>query len=466
MTRVACVLLLIGCALVPITSAAFIPLDLFIKPPATFCFCLALLFAVPYSRRLVGELVKNRGCQWLGAFLALALLATYLGLMADLPMLKGSSPEMAAIKAWIALAVGVATYAAWRILLPQAGMALRAEKILLAGISVSVAIAVLQWAGFPFLEGTMRWLADHVSGARNMLVPGQEGRGYGLAPEPSMLASQLALIALPILLGRLAAGGIAMAELGHFRIGRFTLPTVIAALAVVVVGLGLSRSRGGLLTGGAACAGAVAALWWCRHRDPDGLRRWRHGMLAATIAVLVMGTLAFSHGYARRTLEALTYERDLQAMATGANAQSRWGAWTAAAHTAVEQPVLGCGLGLAPWGVVRHLPSWCVASNPEVEAWLDPSPGPLPNPKNLWLRLAAETGILGLTAWILFLGWHLRRGLSGGIRLAVLTGAAAGALLIDGLTIDSFALPSQWIVLAYIASAKDPPRSSSPCAAS
>jgi hypothetical protein len=96
----------------------------------------------------------------------------------------------------------------------------------------------------------------------------------------------------------------------------------------------------------------------------------------------------------------------------------------------------------------------------------------LPNPKNLWVRLLAETGLVGfaafLTWWVLtgataLLLWRRGTGLQRLLGLAGVLGliAAVG----EGFSLDTFALPHLWILAGLVARASIAPERSAPPAA-
>ena len=85
---------------------------------------------------------------------------------------------------------------------------------------------------------------------------------------------------------------------------------------------------------------------------------------------------------------------------------------------------------------------------------------PFPNPKNLWVRLLAETGVAGFTAFGSWLGllalsaWNVwKRG--SGVRRVI--GLAALFTLLaqvgEGFSLDSFALPQLWVMLGLMTAA-------------
>ncbi|MGH2605554.1 MAG: hypothetical protein ACRDG5_03085, partial [Anaerolineales bacterium] len=89
----------------------------------------------------------------------------------------------------------------------------------------------------------------------------------------------------------------------------------------------------------------------------------------------------------------------------------------------------------------------------------DPSFG-FPNPKNLWLRVLAENGILGLATFGAWFGlmataslalWQGREGIG---KLIGLAGALAALIqLIEGFSLDTYALPQLWIIFGLVTAA-------------
>ncbi len=105
------------------------------------------------------------------------------------------------------------------------------------------------------------------------------------------------------------------------------------------------------------------------------------------------------------------------------------------------------------------MPDWVLAGVPEIAEQLSPLSNLYPNPKNLYVRLLAETGLVGL---ILFLAFYLTLGaeilrLLRGSQTARWLGAAGlftlTALLFQGISQDSFAMPELWVNLGILAGA-------------
>ena len=86
----------------------------------------------------------------------------------------------------------------------------------------------------------------------------------------------------------------------------------------------------------------------------------------------------------------------------------------------------------------------------------------LPNIKNLWVRLLAETGILGFAFYVswVYLHWREsvqleRSGLSELERSIGFTGKLfILALIMEGFSMDTFGLPYYWIALGLVVAAR------------
>jgi O-antigen ligase len=132
--------------------------------------------------------------------------------------------------------------------------------------------------------------------------------------------------------------------------------------------------------------------------------------------------------------------------------------WVSAFLVFSRYPFLGVGLGNTGFFFRETVPAFS-SHLPEINFILSPNTLTFANPKSLWLRLLAETGLLGFMA---FLVWLMLLGLSAfklqrreGLRAAI--GVAGGmALLVqifEGLSLDTFALPQLWVMLGLLTAA-------------
>lgn len=133
--------------------------------------------------------------------------------------------------------------------------------------------------------------------------------------------------------------------------------------------------------------------------------------------------------------------------------------WGAGFRTFEQYPLMGVGLGNSGLLFGENVPAFGYRLE-EIQVALDPGNPVIPNPKALWVRLLAETGIVGFSifaVWLIVLGaaalqlW--RRG-EGTIRWVGLVGIVAVlAQVVEGFSVDSFALPYLWITLGLVVAA-------------
>jgi len=133
--------------------------------------------------------------------------------------------------------------------------------------------------------------------------------------------------------------------------------------------------------------------------------------------------------------------------------------WGAGLEIFADHPLLGVGLGNAGFYFRDKMPAYgwgLVEINKLFNRWTA-----LPNIKSLWVRIPAETGLVGFG---IFLGWFYllwqstRLGRSYSDPL-LKTLAWAGtfswiAFLIEGFSVDSLALPYFWFAMALISAVR------------
>ena len=133
--------------------------------------------------------------------------------------------------------------------------------------------------------------------------------------------------------------------------------------------------------------------------------------------------------------------------------------WMATYSVFVAHPYLGVGLGNAGFFFPKTMPAFAWAL-PEVVNVLRDGIYLFPNPKNLWLRILAETGIVGFTffvAWLLFILTRSLQLLTDKQPLFRALGLAGvlslASIVIEGFSLDTFGLPYIWIILGLISAA-------------
>jgi O-antigen ligase len=117
-----------------------------------------------------------------------------------------------------------------------------------------------------------------------------------------------------------------------------------------------------------------------------------------------------------------------------------------------ESPLIGVGLGASGFYIYDHLPDWALTTVPEIARQLNPEIRLYPNPKNMYVRLLAETGLFGLFVFIAFLFsvlgdalrvWQFKTNVGRYLGIAAIFSWLAIALY--NVTQDSFATPNIWI---------------------
>lgn len=376
---------------------------------------------------------------------------------------QGISPTSRILRGWMTLAVGSGFYTVTWVRFQNLG-----EEDLrrtLRWLYVALAL-VLLWSGLQILyilgnnetlwQALNRWHRAWIS-----TRPLQYRRVSGLTYEPSWLAIQLLVVFYPWLVASWLLGvsivrlrwrwlvvellllaGLSVTLFFTFSrvgLGMFLFLSLVA-LSVRLLTLGRGSWRTRVLRGGLAVLVLLlfgtAALW--------GMYRWNEYVFEH-----------FSRLVARlqRRADEFTASNVLRILAG-----SRWGEWQYGYAVYQTSPWMGVGLGLAPFYLEENVPSG------EVSDWFYDSllPGnggePMLHPRNLYIRLLAETGWVG---WWLFLGFQLSTlGLALRLTLApqpLLRVAgwsgllALAALFLAAIGFDSFSLPHQWFVYGWIA---------------
>jgi len=133
--------------------------------------------------------------------------------------------------------------------------------------------------------------------------------------------------------------------------------------------------------------------------------------------------------------------------------------WTAAFRTFSLHPLLGVGPGNAGFFFEQTLPDYGYRLA-EIQALIRESSFGFPNPKNLWAKLLAETGIAGFLLfglWFALIGFGtavLRRRREGFDRFLGLAGMIVFLTqLVEGFSMDTFALPQLWLIFGLVTAA-------------
>jgi O-antigen ligase len=386
------------------------------------------------------------------AFILFLFASTAFGAMIDPIPLRGQEYAGRAIRAVATVIIGVIFFVCAVWMNRDENYLRYSLKWLFAGLGLDMAWSGLQ--AVTFYTGLLeKEMVTHWQLAFSMRELIRTNRISGLAYEPAWLAGQLATIYIPILCA---------AVLTNFRLTRWKwLEPVLLGISLLL--LLATYSRGGLLIMVAAAGltfllmgrDAMHSTWkWF----VDGFRSRRMAAVSLRLGMFVViagvlaGTFLFlgQKNFFRRLWE--IDANSLSEYMIDINAGAR-GAYSSAALAAFHaHPWTGVGAGASGFYIYQNMPDWALTTVPEIAKQLSPENRLYPNPKNLYVRLLAETGLLGFCLF-LALQFHLLGDILSLLRRETLFRFAATAGLFAWLAItfynftqDSLTTPNLWLV--------------------
>lgn len=439
----------------PVTSFRWFPFlgeSTLVRPLALYPLALLLPLLIIQAFRKKIKLYWAGAFAALGAFVLFVVFATSFGALIDPIPLRGQEYFGRAIRALATLLIGLAFFvsAVW---MNRDESDLRfTVKWILAGLCLDIAWSGLQ--AVTFYTGLLeKEMVTHWQLAFSVRELVRTNRISGLAYEPAWLAGQLATIFIPFLFASV---------LTNYRVSRLKwLEPVLLALSLLV--LLATYSRGGILTIAAAAGltflflgrDVTRTMWaWFingfRGRIFDGL--FRAGVILAVVGALTGSFLFLNQKGLFSRLWQIEAE-NLSEYMVDINAGAR-GAYSTAALAAFEEyPLSGVGLGASGFYMYQNLPDWSLTTVPEIAKQLNPQNRLYPNPKNIYIRLLAETGLFGLILFIAFQFFVLGDSLSLLLRGEAWArfAATAGVFAWLGITFynftqDSLTTPNIWLV--------------------
>jgi O-antigen ligase len=442
----------------PVTSFRYFPFmgaETYVRPLSAYP--LALLLIVLF----VQFLRDHKRLTWPGAFTPLSafvlatLAATVIGVLFGPLVLRGQAYWGRAIRAWATLIIGLAFFvsAVW---MNRSEDELRFTiKWMLVGFVFDILWSGVQGATF-YLHILPKPLVTHWQLAFSMRELIRTNRVSGMAYEPAWLAGEIATIYLPWLFASL----LTRVQVTRFKWFELVLVGCAALLLLATF------SRGGLATVAATIiltllligGEYVRALWkWfiSGFRNARGLIL--RGIMIVVVVAIASGALWFlsRKNYISRlwNTQATSVQDFLIQNSAGARAAYIWGAMGAYR----DHPWMGVGLGADGFYIYQNLPDWIMTMVPEIASQLSPASALYPNAKNLYVRLLAETGLIG---FILFLAFQL---FILGDTIAALKQRAALwrylgiaalfswlGIIFYNMTQDSFVTPNIWLNLGII----------------
>lgn len=425
--------------LIPVTTPPFLALGQTVaKPLSIIPAILVVLFVLFFGGRRTRVLFAKEALL-LYAFCVSAIVGygiialTYSGVVEDSlgNFLRGFS----------ALVIGVIFYLAFRFMNLTEEELRRSEKIILSALSLSIVVALLQFVANKLLPSLLP-LAAMLNSALVDVASDWTDRYHGLAYEPSWLASQITLLMLPLILSRWVTGE----TLGVARIGLIKIRYETLFLWVAVIGIILTGSRTAFASAIAILGVGMFSLTAAKSHKAVGLNiLTKLSAILAVGAVIVTGSLSGEYVYSSLA-EGLEAE-DLIQLAQVTHSAPRISAWISGFNVFQDNPVVGVGLGNAFTYYSENMPDWAV-SYPEVQDWLN-DPDARPNPKNMLVKLLAETGFVGFALFGAFVVAHFHSR-NRNPRYLILRNTTVVALLFNYFSLDSFALTTEWFILGFV----------------
>ena len=302
-------------------------------------------------------------------------------------------------------------------------------------------------------------------------------RVVGWAYEPSWLGNQLVIFYIPLLLGSV------LTRFSVFSARRTRISAELALLTWSLAILALTQSRISYLSLFFVVSLLVLMLVWRLIGRFVNQVVFQSGMLVTTLRIGIMGAvivglissllglLAIISRVDKRmgrlaslvdqipVFRALYLDEAIYEVANRLAFAERIIYWETSFQIFEQHPVFGVGLGNNGFYFMENMPSYGYSLE-EMRHMVYPETDHLPNPKNLWIRLLSETGFVGFSVfivWLLLAGLkafnlskrvehiYVMVGVSGLIGLA--------AQVVEGFSLDTFALPQFWILPALIAAA-------------
>jgi hypothetical protein len=446
----------------PVTSFRFFPYvfgHTLIRPLALYPLSLLLIILILRATRQKRLWLPVSLAPLVG-FLVWALLSSASGSFLSPVELRDQVYWERSLRAWVSLGIGLAFLWGTIWMNRQESDLHRSLRWLYLGLLLSAV-----WGGVQILaiQTDLLSMKTMSSWQRLFSIRGltPHGRISGLAYEPSWLANQLLILYLPWLFAALLTG---------YRVSKYRW----VELLLLVLSLGLlvfSLSRSGVLT--ALVSSLFVALvsgwgrmtlwlrrWFFPSRDPQSsggrglLQQWliRVGLIVLLLMVLFGVWAVMANNPYFSILWTAASERDLLSYIIEIKGGARLAYAVAGWKVFAEHPWAGVGLGASGFYLFQNLPDWSLTFLPEVERYLSPISKIFLNPKNLYVRLLAETGVVGFWLFVAFLlvvlgqvlGW-----LSAASRWKRFVGVAGLfiwiAVALNNLTQDSFAMPNMWV---------------------
>lgn len=443
---------------------------------------LLVLWLVPFLLRRNQLPIES---SLLFVFLLWAVIASAQAFFLQIPTFKEATPLRQEIRAFLTLAIGVSFYLIFSSFSTNESALRRTLQWINVGGSLLVLITLpqvyyilIKAAQYPkWIYITTDWLTKRTPYFFYV------NRVSGLTYEPSWFGHQMILVFLPLWL----AATLEKTSAFRFRIFGLSLENILLVLGSLEFVLSAPRISliGVLLIGIALVARGHKRL--VNHFSQIATRkmlqppsRSKQRLIRLSISLLVVGFFAA----AGAALFFITLKRDarmayffmypptwkdiqgvlslnelsLLVLANRMAFFERAIYWFSGLHVFNQFPWFGVGLGNVGFFFLEKVPTigW---TSYEILSVLNEQTF-LPNTKSLFVRLLAETGLVGFSIFILFLyaHWRSTRLLSTSqsptLRIIALAGQfSLIAMIGEGFSIDSFAMPYLWVFTGLVSAA-------------
>lgn len=469
--------------LLPITSSPLLIklTGTLVAPPSMILIGLLLiLFLLPRIRR-GGSLPLEAAPLFI--FVLIALLSTGLSFFIHIPTFKNANMWKEALEALITLGMGISVFLIASTLPASEEDFRKALRWMTIG-GIAMVIFSLVQAFYIFVMKT-QFSSWYIWFEETFITPRPFSRElqrlYGMAFEPSWFTHQLVMLYIPIWV----AASFQKISAFKMRVFRLSLENILLAISLLL--FMLAKPRVSLLAGLLIFAFIFIKL-------NSGLYRWlqqrlqrrhppltsfaanwqRFGIIAGMAALylaLAAGLIWIMKQDYRLAL-VFTYpptpaemgrllqldEKTIVEISKRFRFMERAVYWLSGWRVFSDYPLFGVGLGNSGFFFGENVSSlgW---TSIEVRYLLTGAPF-LPNIKSLWVRLLAETGMLGFsifTAWLIGLWRSTAYTLQSRLPYHRLTAFACQIMLVafiaEGFSIDSFALPYLWVAAGLAAAA-------------
>ena len=433
---------------------------------------LLVLFFVSYLPELFRSRSVPRQALPLLLFMLSALLSSALAVFIPFDSFRGVPVWTNALEGFVTILLGIAFYlVSIHMVVDEVWFRKTLRWVYVGGI-ITIAASLVQsafWFALGKYPEVLKQLQALISSSGLLY----KARVTGVAFEPSWLANQLNTLYLPLWIGFSVKG---FSAFRRKLFGVLSVENILMCLGFLV--LFLSFSRIGWLTTLAMIAFLVFRTanklmnrWLERRAQHRGtitspwkhffakLGLWLSLVLAFSLIILLLGV--FLSRVDPRMEDLFDIERyrefGILGWASQLSFAERLIYWITAFRVFLSRPILGVGLGGSGFFFTRMTPEFGYGL-PEVIEYLFRD-NVIPNAKNLWVRLLAETGIVGFSLFCVWLSTHFfaARNLEKSANFLESTFGLVGklfviAILMEGFSMDSFGLPYLWFALALIVS--------------